>query len=95
VPAAAVPESFEPVKLPVVGASWIRRGAAYWVRRVVFSLSVLVGFGGGDLDESIKAMWDLIAGLRDTGSVGMNAFAPEPAKRPTAGVVVPVTGRAA
>lgn len=38
-------EPVKPAKLPVVGTSWVNRGAGYWLRRVSISGYVILGMG--------------------------------------------------
>jgi hypothetical protein len=39
-------EPFKPAKLPVVGTTWVRRGAGYWLRRIFISGYVIVILSG-------------------------------------------------
>jgi hypothetical protein len=55
-------EPFKPAKLPVVGTTWVRRGAAYWARRVSLHLFVFVGFGG-IAAIIIYGFFDLVGGV--------------------------------
>ncbi|WP_158710365.1 hypothetical protein [Streptomyces sp. NRRL F-5126] len=51
-----------PAKLPVVGTTWVRRGFAYWARRVLMTGFVVVVLGGM-LALLLYGFSDLVSGL--------------------------------